>query len=459
MHRLLQIGGIFLLASACGNPEAADGEVEDFVDAGHIRFYSPPDKPVCAGTPKFLDDMLSRLGDYLGMPLPERIDYHYHPDPDLSQVCGTAVSYAACSFPGEKRIWARDATSVHEIVHALADQDGEHYSFLAEGLATALGDGNISLADYDADESTYLTSFEPSRNAGLAGDLVSYLLTKFGVSQFMDLYARVSPRATAEDFKDEFKAVYELDFDEVLTQRRDATSRFRENRLRFPECSLPVVDWDGDLWSATNDVDCDASGIGPSTSLSVPATAWLGQNLEIAEDGIFEITFSGSSGGGAHLYHCEPPYDRWSLTDPWQPVVEGTGRRSLTYGRLAAGRYAVLSNTEERHEPASISVTLARSAPSTASCDEQTPLSVPDGIGGLYLLSEPDAPTERTFELQSARFATGLFTEAELCDAQCGACAAPPEFEPLTLTPGVTYSLRVPAQAYRQAQGIQLLAQ
>lgn len=119
----------------------------------------------------------------------------------------------------------------------------------------------------------------------------------------------------------------------------------------------------------------------------------------------------------------------------------------------------MLSNTEERHEPASISVTLARSAPSSTSCAEQTPLSVPDGIGGLYLLSELDAPTARTFELQSARAATGAFTEAELCDAQCGECGAPPEFEALTLTPGVTYSLRVAAQDYRQAEGIQLLAQ
>lgn len=118
----------------------------------------------------------------------------------------------------------------------------------------------------------------------------------------------------------------------------------------------------------------------------------------------------------------------------------------------------MLSNTEQRHEPASISVTLAHSAPSTTSCVEQTPLSVPDGVGGLYLFAEMDAPMERTFELQSARSATGLFTEAELCDAQCGACSAPPEFEPLTLTPGVTYSLRVPAQDYRQAEGIQLLA-
>jgi hypothetical protein len=402
--------------------------------------------------------MLSRLGDYLGLPLPERIDYHYHPDPDLSQVCGTAVSYAGCSYPGEKRVWERDATSVHEIVHALADQDGEHYSFLAEGLATALGDENIWLTDYDADEATYLTSdiLSVAKNGGLAGDLVSYLLVEFGAKRFMDLYARVSPRATSQGFKDEFKAVYGLDFDEVLAQRRVATSRFAQNRLRFPECSLPVVDWDADLWSATNDVDCATSGIGPSTRLSGRAgTAWLGQNLEIAEEGVFELTFSGSS-GGAHLYHCDPPYERWSLTDSWQPIVEGTGRRSLTYGRLAAGRYAVLSNLEERHEPASISVTLARSAPSATSCDEQTPLSVPDDVGGLYLLSEPDAPTERTFELQSKRSATGLFTEAELCDAQCGSCGAPPEFEPLTLTPGETYSLRVPAQAYRQAQGIQL---
>jgi len=287
MHRLLRIGGICLLATACGGPEAVDGEVEEYVDAGHIRFYYPPDRPVCAGTPKFLDDMLSRLGDYLGLPLPERVEFHYHPDPDLSQVCGTEVSYAGCSYPGEKRVWERDATSVHEIVHALADQDGEHYSFLAEGLATALGDQNVWLTDYNADEATYLTSgsFSPAKNGGLAGDLVSYLLVEFGAKRFMDLYARVSPRATSQGFKDEFNAVYGLDFDEVLAQRRVATSRFAQNRLRFPECSLPVVDWDADLWSATNDVDCATSGIGPSTRLSGRAgTAWLGQNLEIAEE-------------------------------------------------------------------------------------------------------------------------------------------------------------------------------
>jgi len=119
----------------------------------------------------------------------------------------------------------------------------------------------------------------------------------------------------------------------------------------------------------------------------------------------------------------------------------------------------VLSNTEKRHEPALISVTLARSAPSSTSCVDQTPLSVPDGIGGLYLISELEAPTTRTFELQSARGATGLFTEAEVCDAQCGACSAPPEFDALTLDPGVTYSLHVAARAYRQAQGIQLAPQ
>jgi hypothetical protein len=50
MRRLLGMGGICLLATACGGPEAADGEVEQYVGAGHIRFYFPPDKPVCAAT-------------------------------------------------------------------------------------------------------------------------------------------------------------------------------------------------------------------------------------------------------------------------------------------------------------------------------------------------------------------------------------------------------------------------
>jgi hypothetical protein len=113
MRRWLQIGGICLLASGCSPADVADGGGEQvYVDAGRIRFYFPADKPVCAGTAKFLDDMLSRLADYLGLPVPERIEYHYHPNPDLSQVCGTAVSYAGCSFPGEKRIWDRDATTL-----------------------------------------------------------------------------------------------------------------------------------------------------------------------------------------------------------------------------------------------------------------------------------------------------------------------------------------------------------
>ncbi len=51
MRGSLGVGAICLLATACGGPEAANGEVEEYVDAGHIRFYFPPDKPVCAGTP------------------------------------------------------------------------------------------------------------------------------------------------------------------------------------------------------------------------------------------------------------------------------------------------------------------------------------------------------------------------------------------------------------------------
>lgn len=99
----------------------------------------------------------------------------------------------------------------------------------------------------------------------------------------------------------------------------------------------------------------------------------------------------------------------------------------------------MLSNTEDRSQSASISLILA-----------------PEGVGGLYLLSKPDAPTVKTFQLLSPRAATDAFGSAQLCDADCGACNAVPEFDAVTLDAGVTYSLQVAGEANRQPDGIRL---
>jgi hypothetical protein len=229
------------LLGGCSAPQVSHADAEEYIDAGHVRFYFPAGKPACAGTPMFLDDMLVRIADYLNLMPPDRVEYHYHPSADLSDACGAELSYAGCSFPGQAVVWSRDATSIHELVHAVASQDGEHYSFLAEGLATALGEENVWPTSYDVEESTYLTpeTVSPAENGGIAGDLVSYLLIELGAARFMDLYRRVSPHATSQQFKDDFKAIYELDFDEVLSERRATTLRFSQNRLPFRSARYP----------------------------------------------------------------------------------------------------------------------------------------------------------------------------------------------------------------------------
>jgi len=458
MRRWSVLAVCALALSGCGPADGAAVEIEErFVDAGSVRLFFPPGEEPCAGTAAFLDDMVQRITSFLELPRPERLEYHFKPDGDLTKVCGTAVSYAGCSFPGELRLWSRDATSVHELVHAVADQDGTHYSFLAEGLATALGEENIWLFDYDAPESEYLTPglMSPADQGGLAGDFVSYLLAEQGPARFMELYASVPHDASAEQFKAIFAETYGLSFDELLAARRDATQRFRQNRLLFPECSFPLMAFDGDTWSSEQTVDCAADAVGPSIRLSaITSSAWKAQTLEIAGDGEFRIEFSGT-GGGAMLQHCQAPYERWSLTSDNSPLQSRIlGQHSLTWGRLAA----LFTHADERAEPATVSLAITP-APELAACTAAEPRAIEDDVDGVYAIADADAARHVPFELGARRTATAAFQEVELCNDECAECAPVPMFEGSALEPGIVYALSVGADPYRQAEGVQLAAE
>lgn len=430
---------VVLAAAGCGGSSPVDWRDRSALplDGADVTLYYDPGMMPCAGTLPFLDASAATIAQVLGVPPSDPIPYYYTQDllPCPPGVRGCTVGPPAASLS----CWGKEPDLVHELVHAQRWRKiGMSNSFLEEGLAVALGQLDVvGIANGGASDQELLSPAQlPTEDFGLAGDFVSYLLTRFGPASFVSLLEAVHPDDSPDAIQSAFAGVYGESMTALRADRSQSTLSFYSNRLDLPECQALAPDPRiGQGTPVAETVDCASNAVG------IPGTSRTYVPFDVAADGLYVLAVQLDTASGFGLYAC----------------VGGTGVHGsdlgpnpLVVGYLHAGRYFfdLQSNSSL---PQTISVSLAPLVLGAwPACAAIPPVTVPSGTQYVYLFSMDDGALEVPFTLEAAATLVGLngvvnqtLNQLQICAAGCGAsCRLDGVIDPPQLAAGTTFTLQ-----------------
>ncbi len=296
----------------------------------------------------------------------------------------------------------------------------------------------IGIANSGASDQDLLTPAQlPDEDFGLAGDFVSYLLTRFGPASFVSLLESVHPTDSVAATEAAFAGVYGETMAALRADRSQSTLTFYSNRINLPECQALAPDpsiGQGALVSEVVDCATNAVGIAGSSLTYVP--------FDIAADGLYALQVQLGAASAFGLYAC---------TGGTAVTSSDLGANPLVVGYLHAGRY--FFNLEATSALAqTISVAVVPVALGTwPSCSSIAPITVPSGTQYVYLFSMDDGALEVPFVLDDAASLVGLdaglnqsLNQLQLCTAGCGAACSNGDtvINPPMLAAGATFTLQ-----------------
>ncbi|MEZ4383107.1 MAG: hypothetical protein R3A79_17400 [Nannocystaceae bacterium] len=349
-----------VVCSACdetGPLEVIEGE---YIDYMWDRSLTP-----CAGTASAVDATIPWIAAQLGHdadalgPLeyrwlpPEVVDDLYNGDTPVEYIGGYARrGYTNVGYP----------TSPHELTHLVdigtRSARARPHPLLAEGLAVAFDEG------LRGDRGPALSAIDPRpfidgplprdlSHYPAAGSFVAYILGRYGVERFYELWDALPADAEGERFREVFTAVYgeALDplIDDFLT---GATCPADAVAVPLPpSCAAPTIPWESaETWSYRRALACgDDDVFGDADGAAAHQVT-----VEVAVAGTYDVSSVGDAWQGATLKPCAPC--------PWIRERVGLQGGSKRRVELAAGRYAVLF-TVAGDTPALAGFVMTRVAP------------------------------------------------------------------------------------------------
>ena len=452
MVRVLVSVALFLAlgggsSAGCGTASAPPGDPNAIALPGqYVTLYYQRGQAPCAGTLAYLDANAAALASYLNLPIEAPIPYHY--TQDLS-VCASQQALG-CAVPhdGVVSCWARLPNITHELVHAVqVDSTGDDSpSFLLEGEAVALGQNDRpDLSDLDASDEALLSA-DPlgAVDYGLAGDFVSYLLTRFGPAPFEQTLAALRPHASVDEIEATFARQYGGEtMADLRADRAASPVTFYWNRLDLNECKTSAPDARlGRPGTISETVDCAGNAYGSPT---LGATRHIA--FDIGAEGLYQLNVTPQSGSVIKLETC------------------GGGRvlelshfleaPAIIVGHLHPGRYAFVLTVLNPATPVTFTLgvePLGLAAPLT--CDDVAPVPIPAGTKNVFVFSMDDRVIEVPFVLGAPAAPVspispifGSFnplSSAELCRGGCDVdCQAVSPLVTLPQLPGgATFSVQ-----------------
>jgi hypothetical protein len=422
------------------------------IQGDNVTLYYDPGMMPCAGTLAHLDAAVAAIGRYLDLDLPvgDPIPYYYTQD-----LLPCSSGAAGCTIGPPQAVlscWATKPTLVHELVHAVKWRAiGLTNAFLEEGLAVSLGQldfvGKVESRDPDAE---LLTPDKlPPDDYGVAGDFVSYLLTRFGPGPFRKLVASVRPGDAVEAIEAAFVAVYGETMGALRADRAQSPLAFYGNRIDLPECQAEEPDPNIGRGAAVSEtVDCATNTVGTVGTRYVP--------FEVAADGIYSVTVQHDAASTFGLFACGGGPALWSAD---------LGASPLVVGHLHAGRY-VFELDAGSTSPETFSITVAPVVLGTwPTCASLAPVAVPSGTESVYLFSMDDGALEVPFVLEDAATLVSVHpvvnlssSRAQVCTSGCGAACtdADEAVDEPTLPAGAGFTLRASFAGQPKLVGVNL---
>lgn len=372
-------------------------------ESEHFEYYvQEGDDSVCAGVMDTLERHFAAIQEYLDFPWPEgrKIKYYKLREGDDIAEFGCPGAYGC--YRGNGEIVSPDVFHKHELIHAYVgpidyDDDMGRPSFLSEGIAEALGPGQI-LQSFTRAEWRDLFVDNPYDNPALprqAAWFVGHLLNHYPLEQFMTWFLSTEYRDSAERMAAQFEKAYGRTVDEVWEEAKALSPSLIQPKLAF-ECSEPAISPDeGEIH--LEGPGCDGERF---------------RTLRV--DGKTTVMLSSSQTARPSLLACE--YDSWF---PWGNThlltlaPEGTylfyqdDDESLSFSFNAQLRNAFVEECEAS-EPVLL--------PDVREGFESTgiTLSVPTGPRYVTLQSPPGAYSLRIDSLRNV-----LLEVCDTCDGEC----------------------------------------
>jgi hypothetical protein len=291
---------VLALALACEDPNPPQSL---YYDGDHLEVWASEGLEACNGTFPYMEAWLSAFRERVGRPDSAVRHTFYWLSPEEFDVapCTNAV---ACASPRSNVIYSSFVPAEHELVHT--ELEGRPPSFLREGAAEAFGCTdrynlvNEPSIESLADERQIL---RPDYQA--AGRFSRFLIDRFGVDAYLDLYAGLEGIEGSEGLATGIADILEEDLSSLVADfEQRSTCRLEAWRFYDVECSvLPLVAWqDPDHWSATVDLACETPDvIGPRNDI-----VWARRALHVPETDRYTLSIETDDPSAvATIFSCQ----------------------------------------------------------------------------------------------------------------------------------------------------------
>jgi hypothetical protein len=448
----------FALSSSAGCGSHTPNEAPWITMSGtHVSLSYHSGSTPCLGTLPYLDASAQAIALDLGLPLPNTIAYYY------TQDLPCPIDAAGCTLyqPGAPAsCWSQQPGTVHELVHAVQlDQTGDGPRLLLEGEAVALGETSMNTVLVATSDSELLAPGAlPALDYPLAGDFISYLLTRFGAAPFEQVLSGLHTGSTADEIEMRFGDIYGETMTQLRTDRATSPATFAGARVDLPEClSTPPDPQIASGQTVSESLDCSTNAlglVGGSLSRAVP--------FDIAADGLYELDLQAPAGAMLYLTECGGgPSLSYATGEGTYTAGENFSGPALIVGYLPKGHYFFWLTGPWSDSPSVFSVSVRPLAQtSDPMCATLTPIGIPAGTQRVYLFSMIEQTLEVPFVLDSQANLAGGFVgfggSAQLCAAGCGAGCSSIFGASSTLAAGDTFTLQATLAGTTKFAGVSL---
>jgi hypothetical protein len=308
------------------------------LEGARVDFVYDASLEPCGDVVGHMDRFVELAAQHLGIALADhRFTFRWFPDARFLTDSGCTELAKGCAYVGEAH--ARVAPIDHELVHLLsfvADGGDRPNSFFIEGLAVALELPDKPSRDVSpvGDEDVLASMIVPKLDGEyypLAGAFTRFVIDRHGMDAYMRFYVAMEWGAALPDIEAAYREAFGEELRDAVAifdaERRECTAG--KFRFKLRECADEPQAWDDREFVLARSLSCDDPDVvGPFAD----ATARMFVGLEVAQEGLFELSTAAIGGGAATFGSCG------GCEVGVHERVEAGERRRVS---LPAGRYYV----------------------------------------------------------------------------------------------------------------------
>lgn len=218
---ILPLSTLGFLLFGCGSDDAPQIVLPPFRSStARVDYYSDTDLSACPDAAARVQARVEALEGVFGVRAPAHIAYaHYQTTEPLQRDFQCPAEATGCQSGAD--VASTSFVDYHELVHATLAPQGRPDALLLEGIAVAYqhaGSGDAALKPWPAwrDLVVQARTYPPTSQVyGLGAALSAYLVTRFGMAQFLAFYRSSTNAASPDVFAAQFLQAFGTPLDSV----------------------------------------------------------------------------------------------------------------------------------------------------------------------------------------------------------------------------------------------------